>query len=61
VEIDVGGSVNFIISGFHLVLILRRWDPVVQFPVPGRYFVACGVLPHFRDEMFAFIQVKGQL
>src|SRR5262245_37994673 len=115
VEIDAGGSVNFIISGFHLVLvyddgtepgdidttlitpgssppgliddpdnrIYRGLDPrtlsyaplpttpptavtvrdrveVVRFPVPGRYLAACGVLPHFQQGMFGYINVKGR-
>ena len=112
VKIDAGGSVNFIISGFHLLLIYddgvemgdiditkitplstppgliddpvnriyRGLDPrnlnyvpapgqtvdfpvrdrveVVQFPAPGRYFVACGVLPHFNEGMNGYINVK---
>ena len=112
VQIDAGGSVNFIIAGFHLILIYedgvemgeidttkltpestppgliddpvrriyRGLDPralayvpapgqtanfpvrdrveVVQFPAPGRYFVTCGVLPHFNDGMNGYINVK---
>jgi hypothetical protein len=30
---------------------------VVHFPQPGTYLVACGVLPHFRQEMWGFIHV----
>lgn len=98
--IKAGGSVNFIIGGFHHVLvydngvvntdistapanlimrpmtaplindpnkrIYRGLDPlispqdrneVVYFEEPGRYFVMCGVLPHFQDGMFGFIRV----
>jgi hypothetical protein len=117
VGIEAGGSVNFIISGFHLVLIYddgivmgdidttritpgstppgliddpnnrlyRQLDPrslsyvptagyvpppgtfnpalrdrveVVQFPNPGRFFVACGVLPHFNEGMNGFVNVR---
>lgn len=98
VKIKAGGSVNFIISGFHLVLvyddgtqpgdidktlltpgfppgmiddpngrIYRGLDPrleplqerteVVHFARPGTYLVACGVLPHFNDNMFGFVRV----
>ena len=98
VKIKAGGSVNFIISGFHLVLvyddgtqpgdidktllipgfppgmiddpdrrIYRGVDPrlyplqerieVVHFATPGTYFVACGVLRHFNDNMFGFVRV----
>ncbi len=98
-QIRVGGTVNFIIGGFHHVLvyddgtqpedidktvtvpptnggpplindprrrIYRGLDPslqpqdrveVVQFDRPGTYFVMCGVLPHFNDGMYGFIQV----
>jgi len=96
--IKAGGSVNFIIAGFHLVLvyddgtqksdinpsllvpmhggppliddpnnrIYMGLDPlllpqdrveVVHFAKPGRYFVVCGVLPHFNDNMFGFVRV----
>jgi hypothetical protein len=114
VDIDEGGSVSFVISGAHLVLIYddghepgdinttllipgipsfpppliddpnrriyRGLDPrpiayvapegtttpvrvqdrveSVQFPVPGRYLVVCGVLPHFLDEMIGYVNVK---
>jgi plastocyanin len=100
VKIKAGGSVSFIISGFHLVLvyddgvqpgdirtnmvipptnqpvppliadpqnrIYRGLDPStvpqdrvesVQFDRPGTYLVICGVLPHFREGMFAFVRV----
>jgi plastocyanin len=99
VDIQVGGTVNFIISGFHLVLIYddgtemagvdrtkivpgstppgliddphnriyRGLDPrtappdrveVVHFANPGRYFVTCGVLPHFDQGMNGYVNVK---
>ena len=103
--IKAGGSVNFIIAGFHQILvyddgvvntdistapanllirpmtaplindphkrIYRGLDPlifpqdrveVVYFEDAGRYFVMCGVLPHFQDGMFGFVNVlpKGK-
>jgi hypothetical protein len=30
---------------------------VVQFSMAGRYLVICGVLPHFRDNMFGYVKV----
>src|SRR4030095_12507802 len=98
VTIKAGGSVNFIIAGFHLVLVyddgtqksdinssllvpmhggppliddpddriymgldplLQQHDrvEVVHFAKPVRYFVVCGVLPHFNDDMFGFVRV----
>ena len=30
---------------------------VVQFTAPGRYLVICGVLLHFRDNMFGYVNV----
>ena len=30
---------------------------VVQFKEPGRYLVACGVLPHFREGMYGYVRV----
>lgn len=97
VMIAAGGSVSFLIGGFHLLLIYndgvqagdintslfipgppveliddpnnrlyRGLDPrsnlldrleVVHFHNPGRYFVACGVLPHFKDGMWGFVRV----
>lgn len=30
---------------------------VVHFHEPGRYLVACGVLPHFNDGMYGFVRV----
>ena len=30
---------------------------VVHFPNPGRYLVICGVLPHFNDGMYGFVEV----
>jgi len=122
-KIKAGGSVNFVISGFHLLLvydngvepgdiditklvpnrpapppliddpnhrIYRGLDPasllmpplspivttppqplqsiqdrveVVRFPVPGRFLVMCGVLPHFFDPitqefiMYGYVRV----
>jgi hypothetical protein len=98
VTIAAGGSVAFLIGGFHLVLIYndgvehgdvntalqvpgppvplindpnnrlyRGLDPranpvdrieVVHFHQPGKYLMACGVLPHFH-EMFGYIKVTG--
>jgi hypothetical protein len=29
----------------------------VQLASPGRYLVICGVLPHFRDNMFGYVNV----
>ena len=105
VTIAAGGSVAFLIGGFHLVLIYndgvehgdinvkdvipavppptpapplikddrnrlyRGLDPrtapvdrieVVHFHEPGRYLMACGVLPHFH-EMYGYINVVGKL
>jgi plastocyanin len=100
VTIRAGGSVNFIISGLHLVLIYgdgtqpadvnvnltmnvppgpplindpanriyRGLHPgtlgpvqdrveVVHFHDPGIYLVMCGVLPHFAEGMFGYVQV----
>jgi hypothetical protein len=119
VKIKAGGSVNFVIAGFHLVIvygdgtkptdintsltnlptnaaqpplindpnnrIYRGIDPtvvpllrgpqqqgpvgppfqpelqdrveVVHFPDPGTFLVICGVLPHFRDDMFGYVNV----
>jgi hypothetical protein len=31
----------------------------VQFQMPGRHLVICGVLPHFLDNMFGFVRVVG--
>ena len=117
-KIKAGGTVNFVISGFHHLLvygngvqpsdiditklinrpplppliddpqhrIYRGLDPasllmpplpgtteplqsiqdrveVVRFPVPGRFMVMCGVLPHFYDPalnefvMYGFVRV----
>ena len=118
-KIKAGGSVNFVISGFHMLLvydngveptdiditklvpdrpapppliddplhrIYRGLDPasllmpplpgtttplqsiqdrveVVRFPVPGRFLVICGVLPHFFDPvlnefvMYGYVRV----
>lgn len=115
VQIKAGGTVNFIIAGFHLVVVYgdgtqpddidttitvpaavppgppmindsnnrvyRGIDPtvlpllrgplqgqnqpllqdrveVVHFPEPGKYLVICGVLPHFRDNMYGFVKVN---
>jgi plastocyanin len=99
VDIEVGGSVSFIISGVHLVLVYgdgtekehinstlltpdstppgliddpnnrvyRGLDPrpldrdrveVVHFANPGRYFVTCGLLPHFNEGMNGYVNVK---
>lgn len=99
--IKAGGSVMFVISGLHNILvygdgtqpgdidttaltattgtpagvplindprnrIYRGPDPslfpldrveTVHFPTPGRYFVTCGVLPHFNDGMFGYVNV----
>ena len=30
---------------------------VVHFPDPGRYLVICGVLPHFNDGMYGYVEV----
>lgn len=98
VTIKAGGTVNFIIAGFHQLLVYddgvekkdinpllllnrpmqpplindpnkrlyRGIDPaifpqdrveVVNFSKPGRYFVVCGVLPHFVDDMFGYVRV----
>jgi plastocyanin len=106
VTIRAGGSVNFMISGFHHILIYadgtqpadvnhnltippsvppaepllvndprnriyRGLDPsifrplgqiqdrieVVHFTDPGTYLVICGVLPHFLEGMFGYIEV----
>lgn len=101
VTIKAGGSVMFVISGLHNILvygdgtqpgnidttsltattgvpagvpliddprnrIYRGPDPslfpldrveAVLFPSPGRYFVTCGVLPHFNDGMFGYVNV----
>lgn len=102
VTIAAGGSVAFLIGGFHLVLVYddgvvhgdvntgdvipgvpnvfpplikdlnnilyRGLDPrengvdrieVVHFENPGRYLMACGVLPHFH-EMYGYIKVVGR-
>jgi hypothetical protein len=102
VTIAAGGSVAFLIGGFHLVLVYddgvehgdvnaadvipgipnvapplikdltkilyRGLDQrttgvdrieVVHFHNPGRYLMACGVLPHFH-EMFGYIKVVGR-
>ena len=102
VTIAAGGSVAFLIGGFHLVLVYnngvrhedvdvtdvipaipmvapplikddtnrlyRGLDPrsnpvdrieVVHFHAPGRYLMACGVLPHFH-EMYGYIKVVGR-
>ena len=98
-KIKAGGTVNFIIAGFHLVVVYgnskgpqdiaisvtvppqgaamppliddasdrvyRGIDPtvlqdrveVVHFPDPGRYLVICGVLPHFNDGMYGYVEV----
>lgn len=99
-KIKAGGTVNFIIAGFHQVLvyddgtqpgdidtsmtipptnrplpplindpdgrIYRGPDPttqsqdrveVVHFANPGTYLVICGVLPHFQEGMFGFVEV----
>lgn len=99
-KIKAGGTVNFIIGGFHLVLvyddgtkpeeidtgitipptnspvppliadpngrIYRGLDPstqpqdrveVVHFAEPGTYLVICGVLPHFQEGMYGYVQV----
>lgn len=99
VTIAAGGSVAFLIGGFHLVLVYndgvehgdidttdvipgvpgvfppliqddtnrlyRGLDPrinsvdrieIVHFHEPGRYLMACGVLPHFH-EMYGYIKV----
>jgi plastocyanin len=29
----------------------------VTFAQPGRYFVTCGLLPHFNDGMYGFVKV----
>jgi plastocyanin len=99
VQIQPGGTVNFIISGFHLLLIYddgiemsdvdptkldatstppgliddannriyRGLDPrlaapdrveSVHFANPGRYFVTCGVVPHFRQGMNGYVVVQ---
>jgi plastocyanin len=99
VDIQPGGTVNFIISGLHLVLVYddgtemsdvdptkldatstppgfiddtrnrkyRGLDPrvnppdrveVVHFAEPGRYFVTCGVVPHFNQGMNGYVNVK---
>jgi hypothetical protein len=98
--IKAGGSVNYIISGLHLILvyapgttvesidetliefavpgtfpgflndpvnrIYRGLDPraqpldrveVVTFAEPGRYLVACGVVTHFLDGMYGWVDV----
>ena len=101
VKIKAGGTVNFVIAGFHHVLVYgdgtkptdidatktipptgqpappliddpanrvyRGLDPslfpqdrveVVQFPRPGTYLVICGVLPHFADGMWGYVDVN---
>jgi plastocyanin len=30
----------------------------ISFLVPGRYLVICAILPHFNDEMYAWIEVR---
>lgn len=99
--IKAGGSVMFVISGLHHILvygdgtqpghidatrlvattgvpagvpliddprnrIYRGPDPslfpldrieTVHFPNAGRYFVTCGVLPHFNDQMWGYVNV----
>lgn len=109
VEIDQGGAVSFIISGFHQILIYEgreladvqaAWEaapdtpenPKMLPPIPpglvnyspdrvfrgvspatvgpdrvesvnflhaGRYLVVCGVVPHFREGMHGFVNVKA--
>lgn len=101
-KIKAGGYVNFVIGGFHQVLVYgdgsspasirttpgflvpvsappgpplindpfnrvyRGLDPsmqsqdrveVVHFQQPGMYLVLCGVLPHFREGMYAYVKV----
>ena len=101
VTIKAGGSVSFIISGVHLLLVYepgitkesidetkiefanlpafpgfindpfrrlyRGLDPrapapldrveVVTFAEPGRYFVICGLVPHFAADMSGWVNV----
>lgn len=104
VDIEQGGAVSFIISGFHQVLIyagktledvqagwiaagrptiapippglvdyapdrvFRGLSPAppqtadrvesVNFLLPGRYLVVCGVVPHFNEGMHGFVNVR---
>jgi plastocyanin len=97
VTLAVGGTVSFLIGGFHLVLvydggklhtdvnvatatgtpplindtvnrIYRGLPPTagvdrienVHFHQPGRYLFVCGVLPHFNDGMYGYVNVVGR-
>ena len=97
VTIKAGGSVSFIISGFHNVQIYddgtlpqnvntnlltgppapifiddphnriyRGPNPIdlpgdrvesVAFPDPGRFLILCGLIFHYRDEMWGYVRV----
>jgi plastocyanin len=37
--------------------VLQDRVEVVHFPDPGRYLVICGVLPHFNEGMYGYVEV----
>ena len=37
--------------------VLQDRVEVVHFPNPGRYLVICGVLPHFNEGMYGYVEV----
>lgn len=37
--------------------VLQDRVEVVHFPIPGRFLVICGVLPHFNDGMIGYVLV----
>ena len=39
-------------------LVIDRVE-AVNFKVPGRYLVICGVLPHFQEGMHGYVKVRG--